>query len=101
MGRADQTTKVKGMFVHSSQVADVVKRHAEILKARLVVDQRDGVDVMTLNCEMAGASENQSIAAEIAASINAVCKLKGEVFLVEPNSLANDGKVIDDVRKYE
>lgn len=101
MGRADQATKVKGMFVHPSQVADVVKRHPEVLKARLVVDQRDGIDTMTLNCELKDASENKSIVDEIASSIHAVCKLKGEVLLAEPNSLPNDGKVIDDVRKYD
>jgi phenylacetate-CoA ligase len=98
MGRADQTTKVKGMFVHPSQIADIVKRHPGVLKARLVVDQRDGVDVMTLNCEVKDAS---SSVGEIATSINAVCKLKGEVLLAEPGSLPNDGKVIDDVRSYE
>jgi phenylacetate-CoA ligase len=79
----------------------VVKRHPEVLKARLVVDQRDGIDTMTLNCELKDASENKSIVDEIASSIHAVCKLKGEVLLAEPNSLPNDGKVIDDVRKYD
>ncbi len=97
MGRADQTTKVKGMFVHPSQVAAVLARHAEVRKGRVVVDQGDGVDVMTLRCEVEGAP--QGLAAAIAESLQAVCKLKGRVELVEIGSLPNDGKVIDDVRK--
>ena len=105
MGRADQTTKVKGMFVHPSQVAEVLRRHPEVLKGRLVVDQRDGIDVMTLNCEMEdvsqGTDKENVIVNSIASSIQAVCKLKGEVLLTIPNSLPNDGKVIDDVRKYD
>jgi phenylacetate-CoA ligase len=105
MGRADQTTKVKGMFVHPYQIANVVKRHPEILKARLVVDQRDGVDVMTLNCEVEGASKLSSsdspVFQEISSTIQSVCKLKGEVKLTNPDSLPNDGKVIDDVRRYD
>jgi phenylacetate-CoA ligase len=96
MGRADQVTKVKGMFVHPAQVADVVKRHREITKARLVVDRLDHNDVMTLKCEATG---DAALAARIAASIQAVCKLSGEVELVASGSLPNDGKVIDDVRK--
>ena len=105
MGRADQTTKVKGMFVHPKQIADVVARHPEVLKARLIVDSRGTSDVMTLSCEVndpthaAGGSSN--LADDIAASIAAVCKLKGEVGFAEPGSLPNDGKVIDDVRQYD
>ena len=105
MGRADQTTKVKGMFVHPSQVAEVVKRHPEILKARLVVDQRDGADVMTLSCEVenpdAVAGGSDGLAGDIVATIQAVCKLKGEGGYAEPGSLPNDGKVIDDIRKFD
>jgi phenylacetate-CoA ligase len=105
MGRADQTTKVKGMFVHPVQVAEIVKRHPEILKARLVVDQRDGADVMTLSCEVAdpdhAAGGSNGLAGDIAASIQAVCKLKGEVGYAQPGSLPNDGKVIDDIRKFD
>ncbi len=105
MGRADQTSKVKGMFVHPSQVAEIVRRHPEILKARLVVDHRDGTDVMTLSCEVddptsvAGGSDG--LAGDIGASIQAVCKLKGEVGYAQPGSLPNDGKVIDDIRKFD
>ena len=95
MGRADQTTKVKGMFVHPRQVADVLKRHPEIARGRLVVARQDGQDVMTLKCEaVAGAG----LAAAVADSIQAVCKLKGAVEIVAPGSLPNDGKVIDDTR---
>ena len=86
-------------------VAEVVKRHPEVLKARLIVDQRDGVDVMTLNCEIDDASQvaeqDNSILEGIASTIQAVCKLKGEVTLKDRNTLPNDGKVIDDVRSYD
>jgi phenylacetate-CoA ligase len=98
MGRADQTTKVKGMFVHPQQIAEVVKRHGEIGRARLVVTHADGLDVMTLKCEAAG---GPVLADAIRASIQAVCKLKGEVELVAPGALPNDGKVIEDARKYD
>lgn len=105
MGRADQTTKVKGMFVHPKQVADVVNRHPEVLKARLVVDQRDGVDIMTLSCEVDepndAAGGKASLLSEISESIEAVCKLRGEVGFAGPGSLPNDGKVIDDIRDFE
>ncbi len=98
MGRADQTTKVKGMFVHPSQVAEVLKRHPEIRKGRLVVEQEEGKDVMTLHCEVEGGDD--ALAAAIAATIQAVCKLKGEVTFAGPGSLANDGKVIEDARSH-
>jgi len=98
MGRADQTTKVKGMFVHPSQVNEVVKRHPEVTRARLVVDSRDGQDVMTLRCELSGDAD---IADAVANSMREVCKLRGEMEIVAPGSLPNDGKVIDDVRTYE
>jgi len=99
MGRADQTTKVKGMFVHPAQVNQTVARHPEISKGRLVVDSADGRDVMTLKCEVASAADDLSAA--IAESIQSVCKLKGEVEFVDVGSLPNDGKVIDDIRTYE
>ncbi len=97
MGRADQTTKIKGMFVHPEQVAEVVKRHPEIIKGRLVVDNKDNKDFMVLNCEVSGSPSPD----EISATLAQVCKLKGEVIIVEAGSLANDGKVIDDIRTYE
>ena len=99
MGRADQTTKVRGMFVHPSQVAEVVRRHAEIGRARLVVTSVDNQDVMTLHCE-SEASE-PGFAASVAATVREVCKLRGKIELVAPGSLANDGKVIEDARTYE
>jgi len=98
MGRADQTTKVKGMFVHPSQVAAVVRRHAEIVKARLVVDNPDGVDRMTLLCEVRDA--DAGIVDAVVDSLRDVTKLRGEAALREPGTLPNDGKVIDDVRTY-
>jgi phenylacetate-CoA ligase len=98
MGRADQTTKVKGMFVHPEQVAAVLKRHPEIGRARLVVTNPDGNDLMTLHCEAGG---QEGLAVAVAASIRDITKLRGEVALVPPGSLANDGKVIEDARKYD
>ena len=99
MGRADQTTKVRGMFVHPSQVAEVVRRHAEIVRARLVVTNVDNQDVMTLRCESETGSAG--IGDAIAATVRDVCKLRGEIEIVTPGSLANDGKVIEDARTYE
>ena len=97
LGRADQTTKVKGMFVHPSQVAAIVRRHPEIVRARLVVDNPDGSDRMTLNVE----TTVRPAAESIVASIRDVTKLRGEVAFRAPGELPNDGKVIDDVRKYD
>ena len=104
MGRADQATKVKGMFVHPVQIAKIVARHPEVLKARLVVDSRDTTDVMTLSCEVDGpnvaAGGAKTLAEEITAIIQSVCKLRGEVCFVAPGSFPNDGKVIDDIRDH-
>lgn len=97
MGRADQATKVRGMFVHPAQIADVLKRHPEIKKARLVVDQEDGKDAMTLFVEHAGAAPG--FAATIADTVQAVCKLRGGVAFVGLGELPNDGRVIEDKRK--
>jgi phenylacetate-CoA ligase len=99
MGRADQTTKVKGMFVHPSQVADIVRRHPEIIRARLVVDNPEGNDRMVLNVEIAG--DRPADAAAIVAAIRDVTKLRGEVAFRKPGELPNDGKVIDDLRKFD
>jgi phenylacetate-CoA ligase len=99
LGRADQTTKIKGLFVHPSQVAAIVRRHPEIAKARLVVDNPDGNDRMTLHVESPGAKSLPADA--IVASIRDVTKLRGEVVLRDPGALPNDGKVIDDLRKYD
>jgi phenylacetate-CoA ligase len=99
MGRADQTAKVRGMFIHPEQVDGVIKRHPEISRARLVIDWIDQADAITLQCEVA--DYDDSLGTSIAESIRAICKLRGEVDLVAPGSLPNDGKVIDDIRKYE
>lgn len=93
MGRADQTTKVKGMFVHPEQVEAVRKRHPGIIRARLVVTNPDAVDTMTLLCE--GTAD----VPQVAESLRELTKLRGEVKFVE--SLPNDGKVISDERKYD
>jgi phenylacetate-CoA ligase len=99
MGRADQTTKVKGMFVHPSQVAQVVARHPEVLKARLEVESHDNVDEMTLYCEVSAG--DTVFAAAIAATVQSVCKVRGRVKLMVPGELPNDGKVIADLRSYK
>ncbi len=96
LGRADQTTKIKGMFVHPEQIAAVVKRHPQIARARLVVTNPDSVDAMTLHCEGAG---DAALAGAVAESLRELTKLRGEVVFV--GSLPNDGKVIADERKYD
>jgi phenylacetate-CoA ligase len=98
LGRADQTTKVKGMFVHPEQVAEVAKRHAGLGRVRLVVARAGEQDVMTLHAESANA--DASLKAKLAQTLQALTKLKGEVELVPPGSLPNDGKVIADERTY-
>lgn len=97
MGRADQTTKVRGMFVHPEQIDRVMKRHPEILKARAVVADKDGLDRLTLRCEVR--SGGDALAQAVAASLQAECKVRGEVEFVAPGALPNDGKVIEDTRK--
>jgi phenylacetate-CoA ligase len=99
MGRADQTTKVKGLFVHPSQVADIVRRHPEIARARLVIDNPDGNDRMILQVEI-GNDEPANTDA-IVAAIRDVTKLRGDVMVRRIGELPNDGKVIDDTRKYD
>ncbi len=100
MGRADQTTKVKGMFVHPGQIAEVVRRHPALERARLVVDNPQLTDRMTLMCEVAGGG-SEALAESIAASLRELTKLRGEVAFLALGTLANDGKVIDDVRRYD
>ena len=99
MGRADQTAKVRGMFVHPEQVNKVIKRHPEITRARLVIDWIDQADVITLKCETN--SRDESLVSAIATSIRDICKLRGKVELLNTDDLPNDGKVIDDIRKYD
>ncbi len=99
LGRADQSTKVRALFVHPSQVADIVRRHPAILKARLVVSGRMANDVMTLHCEVA-TTPDAALAAAIVESIRELTKLRAELHFAAPGSLPDDGKVIDDVRDY-
>ena len=98
MGRADQSTKVRAMFVTPRQVADIVRRHPEVAKARLVVEGDAGNDRMTLKCEVA--RPGPGLGEAIVATIREVTQLRGEIELVAPGSLPNDGKVIEDLRKY-
>jgi phenylacetate-CoA ligase len=101
MGRADQTTKVKGMFVHPSQVDKVAKRHPEILRARLTVSHdADKNDVTTLQCEVAEPAPD-SFAQAVEETLREATKLRGHVVLKPRGTLPNDGKVIEDVRKYD
>jgi len=99
MGRADQTTKVKGMFVRPEQIAEIGKRHPELGRLRLVVTRDSEVDVMTLSAECP--SSGESLRDEVASTLRAVTKLQGNVTLVAPGSLPNDGKAISDERKND
>lgn len=99
LGRADQTTKIRGMFVHPSQVADIARRFPEIVRARLVVSGEMANDQMSLAVETASGVEG--LQARIAEAVRDVTKLRGEVQLVAPGSLPNDGKVIEDARSYK
>ena len=99
LGRADQTTKVKGMFVHPEQVAAIVRRHPEVRRARLVVDNREGSDRMMLHVEVCNV--DPQLADAIVASIRDVTQLRGDVVFRSLDELPNDGKVIDDLRKLE
>lgn len=99
LGRADQTTKVRGMFVHPSQVAEVVKRHPGVRRARLIVEGEMANDRMTLHAEVVQPGDDP-LADHLAASVRDVTKLRAEVSLVAPGSLPNDGVVIEDKRSY-
>jgi phenylacetate-CoA ligase len=96
MGRADQTTKVKGMFVHPAQVAEIAKRHPELGRVRLVVSRDAEQDAMTCHAETS--ASGAGLADAIAATLQSVTKVRGAVKLVAPGSLPNDGKVIADER---
>lgn len=96
MGRADQTTKIKGMFVRPEQVAHLVAKHAEIKKARVVATRVGEMDAMTVQIEAEGGDKGA-----FEASVAAMLKLKGQVEILAPGSLPNDGKVIDDQRVYD
>lgn len=99
MGRADQTTKIRGMFVHPGQVADIARRFPEVVRARLVVSGEMANDTMTLHVETQ--APPQGLDARISDAIRDVTKLRGDVHFVSPGSLPNDGKVIEDARSYK
>ena len=99
MGRADQTTKVKGMFVHPGQVADIAKRFPEVLRARLVVSGEMANDQMSFKVETHASPDG--LAERIAEAVRDVTKLRGTVELVAVGSLPNDGRVIEDARSYK
>jgi phenylacetate-coenzyme A ligase PaaK-like adenylate-forming protein len=96
MGRADQTTKIKGMFVRPEQIADIGKRHPEVGRLRLVVQRDNEQDVMVLKCETA--SRDEALRDAITSSLRAITKLNGTVELTAPGTLPNDGKAIADER---
>jgi phenylacetate-CoA ligase len=96
MGRADQTTKIKGMFVRPEQIAEIGRRHPQLGRLRLRVTRGGETDAMTLEAECA--SPTEALAGEVAATLRAVTKLQGAVDLVAPGGLPNDGKVIADER---
>jgi phenylacetate-CoA ligase len=98
MGRADQTTKVKGMFVHPETIGQIVSRHIELSKVRLVVTRDGEQDIMTLQAE--STTPDPAFGALVAATLQDVTKLKGVIELVQPGTLPNDGKVIADERDY-
>ncbi|MDP2219633.1 MAG: phenylacetate--CoA ligase family protein, partial [Hydrogenophaga sp.] len=99
MGRADQTTKIKGMFVHPSQVADMARRFPQVGKARLVVSGEMANDSMCLQVEAAQAVDG--LAEQMEAVMREITKLRGTVQVVSPGTLPNDGKVIEDARSYK
>ena len=98
MGRADQRTKVRGMFVDPEQIAEISRKHPGLGRLRLVIDWVNQADVMTLKVEAGQAAPDLEKAME--ATIRTVCKVGGKVEFAKPGTLPNDGKVIDDVRKY-
>ena len=99
MGRADQTTKVRGMFVHPAQVAEIARRFPEVIKARLIVSGEMANDSMSLRVETR--SSPAGLDQRISDAIRDVTKLRGTVELLAPGSLPNDGKVIEDARSYQ
>jgi phenylacetate-CoA ligase len=99
MGRADQTTKIRGMFVHAAQVAEITKRFPEVAKARLVVSGEMANDAMLLRVETTAKPEG--LQDKLANAIREITKLRGDVELLDVGSLPNDGKVIEDARSYK
>ena len=102
LGRADQTTKVRGMFVHPGLVAAIAKRNPEIAKCRLVLSGKLGDDVMTLRCSLQnGVTETEALKVQIAQAVRDITRLRGEVAFVPPTSIPDDGKLIEDSRDYQ
>ncbi|MCP1200274.1 phenylacetate--CoA ligase family protein [Notoacmeibacter sp. MSK16QG-6] len=97
MGRADQTTKVRGMFVHPAQVARIIAPYKSIDRARLIVTEQEGHDMLTLHVEAEG--EPNGLAERLAEALRAECRLRGDVVFDSPGTLPNDGKVVDDRRQ--
>jgi phenylacetate-CoA ligase len=98
LGRVDQTTKVKGMFIHPVQLGDALKRHPQVRKGRLVVDREGLNDSTSLLCEVEGGDE--VLARAISESVQAICKVRCQVVLTALGSLPNDGKIIEDRRSH-
>lgn len=99
MGRADQRTKVRGMFVDPVQIDRVLKSHDSVARMRLVVGEEGGLDTVTLQCE--AAASDDALAEKIAAAFQSECKVRATVEFTGPDSLPKDGKIIDDIRNYE
>jgi phenylacetate-CoA ligase len=100
LGRADQTTKVRGMFVHPGQVAQITSRFSEIKKARLVLTGRIGEDKMAVRCELVPGASSADLALQVAEVVREVTRLRAEIQFVMPGALPEDGKLIDDARDY-
>jgi phenylacetate-CoA ligase len=102
LGRADQTTKIKGMFVHPGQIQDIIRRHPEINKARVIVTGNIGNEEMTMHCELKSDAkcDLSALETEIAQSTREVTKLRANVHFEAMNSLPADGKLIEDARTY-
>jgi phenylacetate-CoA ligase len=100
MGRADQTTKVRGMFVHPGQVAEVMKRHSEIKRVRLVISGEMANDEMTLRCEVPQLDQ-PALNSAVADTVRTITKLRAAIEFVAVGTLANDGKLIEDARSYK
>ena len=98
MGRADQTAKVRGMFIHPEQVARVVDKHDEVIKARLEVSEAEGRDKLVLRCEVLNGYAAKELAIKIEETVRIECRLRSEVSFEEEGTLANDGIVIEDLR---
>jgi phenylacetate-CoA ligase len=100
LGRADQTTKIRGMFVHPGQVAQISGRFPSVKKARLILTGRIGEDMMTLHCELVSGVSSEGLALKVADAVRDVTRLRADVRFVEEGTLPDDGKLIEDARDY-